>query len=286
MIVFRQDEPLALHSTFGIGGPARLFVEVRSVEEMAEALQFCKECSERYLVIGKGSNSLFDDRGYNGAVILNRIDFVRDLGDGNYSAGGGASFALLGVRSARSGWSGLEFASGIPGSVGGAVVMNAGANGQETCDVLSSVEWITPEGVLVLAERGQLEFGYRTSSFQKGGGAIVAANFQLTKGERARSHQLEIVDYRRKSQPYGEPSVGCIFRNPPGESAGRLIEQSGLKGVRVGGAEVSPIHANFIVNRSKATASEVLELIDLVKEQVKARCGIELAEEVRLIPYE
>jgi UDP-N-acetylmuramate dehydrogenase len=286
VVNFRRDEPLAPHSTFGIGGPARLFVEVRTKEEGAEVVQECLRLGERYLVIGKGSNSLFDDRGYNGVVILNRIDTVVAEPEGRYVAGAGASFALLGVRSARAGWRGLEFASGIPGSVGGAVVMNAGANGQETSDTLISVESINAQGELIVRSIGDLEFSYRTSPFQGGSEMIVEAQFQLHPCREARQRQIEIVNGRRVTQPYGEPSVGCIFRNPIGESAGRLIDCSGLKGLRVGGAEVSACHANFIVNGGGATASDVLELIRLVKERVRERTGIELCEEVRLVPYE
>lgn len=284
MVSFRQDEPLAAHSTFGIGGPARLFAEVRSVEEIVQVVRECLHRNERYLVIGKGSNSLFDDRGYDGVVILNRIDRVTEEG-GRYSAGAGASFSLLGIRSARAGWTGLEFASGIPGSVGGAVVMNAGANGQETSGSLVSVEWIDAAGELMIKPREELQFGYRTSPFQGGREIVIAAHFQLQRGDEARRRQIEIVNDRRKSQPYGVPSAGCIFRNPPGESAGKLIDQLGLKGMRVGGAEVSTCHANFIVNRGGATSADVLELIQLIKARVREVSGVELCEEVRLVDY-
>lgn len=276
MLKLQQNRSLFEFSTFGIGGRARLFTEVSTIEEMEEALSL----GHPYLIIGKGSNCLFSDQGFDGLAILNKIDFC-EWKEGEVSVGSGYSFSLLGVQAARKGFSGLEFASGIPATVGGAVFMNAGANGKETCESLKSVLYF--DGKRQEFSREELAFSYRTSPFQKMKGAILSATFALTPDTLARQNQLKIVDYRMKTQPLKEKSAGCIFRNPPGASAGMLIEKSGLKGTSIGGAKVSEIHANFIVNTGKATSSEVLQLIQLVQEKVLEQTGISLESEIRLI---
>ncbi|MCP5506699.1 MAG: UDP-N-acetylmuramate dehydrogenase [Chlamydiales bacterium] len=285
-ISFQKNKPLCELSTIGVGGVARYFVEVHTIEEMRQALLLCRENEWKYLIIGKGSNCLFDDRGYQGAVILNKIDFIEELDDGRFHVGAGFNFSLLGARTARKGWAGLEFASGIPGSVGGAVFMNAGANGSETCDALESVDFLDELGRLETIPREQLRFAYRYSPFHERSGAIVGATFTLQHAQEARSRQIEIITYRKKTQPYGEKSAGCIFRNPDCGHAGALIEKSGLKGLRIGGAEVSDMHANFIVNTQGATAEDVKQLIDAVRREVKEKTGVDLESEVRVIPYE
>lgn len=273
-------------STFGIGGPARLFLEVATIDEMQEAILYCATTSLPYLVIGKGSNCLFDDRGYAGLIILNKISFCEEQPEGQFTVGAGYSFSLLGVQTARKRWSGLEFASGIPGSVGGAIYMNAGANGHETSEVLTHVSYVNEAGELERLAKSSLEFGYRFSSFQHMKGAIVSGHFQLSLSEDARQKQLAIVEYRMRTQPYGEPSVGCVFRNPVGNFAGAAIQQCGLKGAQIGGAKVSPIHANFIVNAGGGTAQDVLALASLIRATVKERIGLDLCMEIRYIPYE
>lgn len=283
--MFQENKSLSQLCTFGIGGLARYFLEIRSIDEMKNALAYCRQHKLPYFVLGKGSNTLFDDRGIDGVVLLNKIDFMRTLSEGRFHVGSGYSFSLLGSQTARQGYAGLEFASGIPGSVGGAVFMNAGANGTETCESLESVDYLDEDGTLQVLKKDQLHFSYRTSSFQKMAGVIVGATFKLTKCETARTKQLEIIAYRKKTQPYGDKSAGCVFRNPNCGHAGALIDQSGLKGMCVGGAQVSPMHANFIVNASNATAKDVLELIELVKSQVKEKKGVDLESEVRIVPY-
>jgi UDP-N-acetylmuramate dehydrogenase len=265
-------------STFGIGGPIRAFVEVSTIEEMEEALNL----KLPFIVIGKGSNCLFNDRGFDGLVILNKIDHC-NWHEKSVEVGAGYSFSLLGVQTARKGFSGLEFASGIPATVGGAVFMNAGANGKETCDSLKSVLFLHSDGRKEEFLRSELVFSYRTSPFQKINGAILSATFSLEPNQQARPTQLKIVEYRMKTQPLKEMSAGCIFRNPVGSSAGALIDQCGLKGLTLGGAQVSPIHANFIVNRGNATAQDVLSLIELIQKKVLEQTGIHLEPEVRLL---
>lgn len=282
----KKNKPLNEICTFGIGGPATFYVETHTIEEMRNALLYCQKENLPYFILGKGSNCLFDDRGFAGMVIHNKIDFNEERPGGLFYVGAGYNFSLLGSQTARNGWSGLEFASGIPGTVGGAIFMNAGANGRETCDSLTSIEFLTSEGELQLYNRENLHFAYRTSSFQTMQGAILGATFSLTPSKEARQKQIEIITYRKNTQPYGEKSAGCIFRNPKEGHAGALIDKSALKGTKIGGAKISEIHANFIVNDENATAKDVLELIENIKKQVKNHTGIDLESEVRYIPYE
>jgi len=284
--MLKNPKNLSDLSTFGIGGPARYFFEVRSIEEMQQVLLFCRKNQAPYFVLGKGSNCLFDTRGYDGAIILNKIDFKEEMQPGVFHVGAGYSFSLLGAQTARQGYAGLEFASGIPGSIGGAVFMNAGANGSETCNALVSVDYMDENGILRVLQKNILHFSYRTSSFQKMPGAIIGATFALVPFPEARKKQLEIIGYRKKTQPYGDMSAGCVFRNPDCAHAGALIEQCGLKGLRVGDAKVSELHANFIVNVEKASSDDVLALIEAIKARVHESTGKELESEIRYIPYE
>ncbi len=277
-------KPLKGLSTFGIGGNARQFITIHTIQEMEEIRKYAAREKIPFWALGKGSNSLFDDRGFDGLVILNKIDFI-EFDEENLHVGAGYSFSLLGAQTAKKKWGGLEFASGIPGSVGGAIYMNAGANGMETCEPLMAVGYIDEEGNYLEKKKEELSFSYRTSSFQSMNGIIVSGRFKLEQVDGARAKQLQIIEYRTATQPYGEKSAGCIFRNPKEGSAGTLIEECGLKGLRIGGAEVSKLHGNFIVNRGEATAQDVLELAKIVREIVKEKTGNELEMEVRPIPY-
>ncbi|MCE2982590.1 MAG: UDP-N-acetylmuramate dehydrogenase [Parachlamydia sp.] len=272
-------------STFGIGGPAKYFLQVRSISEMQKALHFCTETNLPYFILGKGSNVLFDDQGFDGLVIANRIDFLEKCSSDIWHVGAGYSFSLLGSQTARQGYSGLEFASGIPGSVGGAVYMNAGANGQETAGPLVHVNYIDNTGNHQKFTKEESCFGYRTSFFQKMKGAIVSAVFKLDAHPEARQKQITLIDYRKKTQPLKAKSAGCIFRNPAEAAAGQIIEKAGLKGKAVGGAEISMQHGNFIVNAGEAKASDVRALIDLVRTEVFEKLQVELEPEVRFVPY-
>lgn len=280
---YEQGGSLSSYSTFGIGGPARYSCEVHTCEQMQVWISYCLSHQLQFLVIGKGSNCLFDDEGFDGLVILNKIAFCR-FDWPIVHVGAGYSFSLLGVQTARNGWSGLEFASGIPGTVGGAIYMNAGANGMETKNALIEVSVLDENNVLHVMSREEIQFDYRFSSFQEKPCAIVEAKFLLSSSQIARKQQLEIVDYRTRTQPYGEPSAGCVFRNPSTISAGALIQQCGLKGFRIGDAEVSLVHGNFIVNKGRAKAQDVLELARHIKKVVKEQTGIELDMEIRYIP--
>lgn len=281
----QKNRLLSELTTIGIGGPAKWAVEVKTLEEMQEALAFCKLEQVPFFILGKGSNCVFDDQGVDGVVIINKIDFVEELEPGLFRVGAGHSFSRFGGWTARHHWSGLEFASGIPASIGGAIYMNAGANGHETCESLVSVEFLDPDGTLHIFKKESLHFSYRHSSFQTMKGAIVAATFRVTSSPEAREKQLKIINYRTATQPYGEKSAGCIFRNPANNHAGALIDQAGLKGCVVGDAAVSKLHANFLINRGTATAQDLRNLVKEIQTQVKEKTGIELEPEVRFIPY-
>ncbi|WOL09459.1 hypothetical protein Cni_G18212 [Canna indica] len=242
-----------------------------------------------FLVVGKGSNCLFDDRGFDGLVVQNRLRQLEVIERGVYRVGSGFPFNQLGVRCSADGLSGLEFAGGIPGTVGGAVFMNAGANSQETGDVVDNVEIITTDGELQVLRRAELAFGYRWSSFQAMNNlaAILAVTFRLTPSVSTRELQRAFLERRRRSQPVGERCAGSVFRNPTGIeiSAGKLIELAGLKGFAIGGAKVSDIHANFFINFNGCTSQDMLALINHVKQRVDEQFQIELKEEIIYVPY-
>jgi UDP-N-acetylmuramate dehydrogenase len=277
---FFENRLLSEVSTLGIGGPARFFVEVKAIEDVAPVLDFCKKKSLRYFVLGKGSNCLFSSRGLDAVVIHNKIDFYEEDKSGGVYVGAGYSFSHLGVRTAKGGWSGLEFAAGIPASVGGAVFMNAGAQGFFTWQALSFVDFVDDTGTLKRFSKEDSAFGYRFSCFQKMKGVIVAAGFCLTACCEARKKQLALLDSRIKTQPYSAKSAGCIFKNCSLGPAGKLIDESGLKGIFVGGAKVSTVHANFLINENNASSDDFQDLIALVQQEVLRKKGILLEPEV------
>ncbi|RWR82229.1 UDP-N-acetylenolpyruvoylglucosamine reductase [Cinnamomum micranthum f. kanehirae] len=278
-------------STWGIGGPCNYYIEVFDESHLISAVRHCCRHSIQFLVIGKGSNCLFDDRGFNGCIILNQIEFIERIGPGAYRVGSGYPFNRLGMQCSKEGFSGLEFAGGIPGTVGGAAFMNAGANGQESADTIENVSIIRMDGSHRVLNRSELAFGYRRSCFQKmeDMAAIVAVTFKLTPSVSAMEWQRTYLERRRMSQPLQDRSAGSVFRNPSlGSmvSAAELIEKTGLKGFKVGGAKVSDLHANFLINCDGSTSRDMLQLIELVKEKVYRRFKIKLEEEIQYIPYD
>ena len=283
-----EKMPLSCISTFRTGGPADTVVFPRSRWEAVRCVRNAVQYGIRYIVIGNGSNVLFDDAGYRGAVIctsgLSEISFSRD---GIVTAECGVPLTALSSRAAEAGLSGLEFAYGIPGFVGGAVFMNAGAYGGSISDVLSGSDYYDAESDTVVhiaaEEHG---FGYRKSVYSENPGRLIlGAEFILTRDDpdAVRGRCSANMESRRTKQPLEFPSAGSVFKRPEGHFAGKLIEDSGLKGTSVGGAEVSRKHAGFIINRGGATSSDVLELISLIQEKVRRDTGIELECEVRYI---
>jgi UDP-N-acetylmuramate dehydrogenase len=247
---------------------------------MQEVLAYCTLEQLRPFILGKGSNCLFDTKGLKRVCIHNKIDFINELDVGHIHVGAGYSFSLLGTQTAKKGFSGLEFASGIPASCGGAVYMNAGAQGQQTWTTLQHVDYVTPEGALKRFCKDELSYGYRTTCFHSMPGAIVAAYFTLEKKEGVRQKQLELLETRIASQPYSEKSAGCVFKNTQTAPAGLLIDQCGLKGFQIGGAKVSELHGNFLLNAKNASSDDFRALIRHVKQTVKEKTGHDLHQEV------
>ena len=280
--------PLSCISTFRTGGPADTVVFPRSRAEAVICVRNALRYGIRYTVIGNGSNVLFDDAGYRGAVIctsgLSGISISRD---GTVTAECGVPLTALSSRVAEAGLSGLEFAYGIPGFVGGAVFMNAGAYGGSISDVLTGSDYYDAESDSVVhVAREEHGFGYRKSIYSDNPGRmILGAEFTLAHDDpdAIRGRCSANMEARRTKQPLEFPSAGSVFKRPEGHFAGKLIEDSGLKGTSVGGAEVSRKHAGFIINRGGATSSDVLELISLIKDKVRRDTGIELECEVRYI---
>ena len=282
----RTDEPMREHTTFRIGGPADFFLLPETEEEVLAVLDFCKEKGLPRTVIGNGSNLLVSDAGYRGAVIAIDRNMSEIRVEGNrVIAQAGALLAQLATAAREAGLTGLEFAGGIPGSVGGAVAMNAGAYGGEICDTLERIRAIDAEGTLRDVPAKELALSYRTSRVKEEGWIVLEATFALKEGDReeiaARMEELKAA--RAEKQPLNLPSAGSTFKRPPGNFAGKLIMEAGLAGFAVGGAAVSEKHCGFVVNQGGATADDVYRLIREVTARVRAASGITLEPEVRFL---
>lgn len=282
----REEEPLSKHTSFRIGGPAEWMVFPRNRDELASVLRLANECGIKPRILGAGTNVLAPDEGVRGPVICLRDTFMGlTLLEGNrIEAMAGMTLAQTAMFAARNGLSGLEFAHGIPGTVGGGIYMNAGAYGGELKDVAVRTEYMYPDGTCKWFEGEAQGFAYRSSVFQSMQGVIVRSEFQLSPAKEAdvRARIYELNEKRRASQPLELPSAGSTFKRPAQGYAAALIEQAGLKGLTVGGAAVSEKHAGFVVNKGGATAQDVLKLVELVQERVYAHSGIRLEPEVRL----
>ncbi len=281
----RCAEPLRRHTTFRIGGPADVLVIPRSVGELRAVVGWLYAAGEPFVVLGRGSNVLVSDRGVRGVVVKVGGGLDRVRWDGTrVVAEAGAGLPHLAFRAADRGLTGLEFAAGIPGSVGGAVVMNAGAHGHSVQEVVRAVRVVGPGGEAVLPAAA-LGFGYRTSRLQAEPAVVVEVELALRPAAReevlARTQRW--LQQRGLTQPVRLPSCGCVFRNPPGDAAGRLIELCGAKGMREGGVEVSRLHGNYVVNTGGGRAEDVLRLVERVQERVRAAFGVELELEVKLV---
>ena len=283
-----KEEPMSRHTSFRIGGPARRMAFPTSGAQLVLLLSFAQECGARPLVIGRGTNLLCPDAGLDRLVVetsgLARLEPGPE--PDTILAEAGVSLARLGEFACRQGLTGLEFAHGIPGSVGGGLCMNAGAYGGEMKQVVAGVSALFPEeGVRTLTGE-EMAFGYRRSLLTDHPEAVVLhAVFHLTPGDpyTIRSHMRELMDRRRNSQPLEWPSAGSTFKRPEGYFAGTLIDQCGLKGLTVGGAQVSEKHAGFVINRGGATCADVEELIAQIQRQVLDRTGVTLEPEVKII---
>lgn len=283
------DEPMKKHTNWEIGGPADLMILPNSIADLATTLEILKAAEVPWMVIGRGSNMLVLDGGIRGAVIKlgEGFDYMR-VEETSVTAGAGYSFIKLAIQVGKLGLTGLEFASGIPGTVGGAVYMNAGAHGSDVSQVLSNAVVLWENGVIEHLDNEAMNFTYRTSILQKQKGIVLEASFTLTNGDRKSISTVMAAykDRRLETQPYTEACAGSVFRNPSGDHAGRLIESLGLKGKQIGDAQISPIHSNFIVNRGNARATDVLQLIQFVQKEVYKQYEIELETEVLVMGEE
>lgn len=283
----KTDEPMSLHTTWQVGGPADYFLCPVDSSELVEIVRISKKYNQPVQVVGNGSNLLVLDGGIRGLVVYIGEAFCYiNRTEKGLLAGAGTPMTMLAKTSAQYNLSGIEFTAGIPGSLGGAVMMNAGAFGGYIGDSVSSVSLVDTDGQTVTLDRDQISFGYRTSSLV-GMGIVFEISFKLAQGDSAESTRQ--IDYylteRRRRHP-SLPSCGSVFRNLPGQPAGQIIEQAGAKGLRIGGAEVSTQHANFIVNTGSATSSDILQLIKTVQAMVKDKFACELHPEVRIIGEE
>ena len=280
----KRRQPLSAHTYLGVGGPAEHYVEVSDVGAFTAVLDHCRRREIPVLVIGEGSNLLVGDKGVRGLVIRNVCREIRDLNDGRMQVDSGVLMGRLAHWCAGRGYAGLEFGVGIPGTVGGSVFGNAGCFGAEMADVLESADvWIA--GDLTILDNQSLEFGYRYSKLRDvdGNPVVVSAILRCQSGdpETSRRRITDLSRRRRDTQPASR-SAGSVFRNPPGDYAGRLIDRAGLKGHRRGQAVISDKHANFIINHGGATASDVWTLVKDAKAAVRERFNIDLELEVRL----
>lgn len=285
----KTDEPMSRHISFRVGGPARRMAFPSSGEQVVLLLNFAHACGARPLVIGNGTNLLAPDEGLDRLVVdtsagLNRLEEGEE--PDILRAEAGVSLARLADFACKLGLTGLEFAHGIPGTVGGAVCMNAGAYGGEIKQVIETVTILFPEEGVRTLSCAEMDFGYRHSLLTDQPNAVVLrASFRLSKGdpEMIREGMRELMSRRKATQPLEYPSAGSTFKRPAGNFAGALIESSGLKGLTVGGAQVSEKHAGFIINTGSATAADVLEVIRQVQERVFTETGVRLEPEVRII---
>lgn len=281
-----MDYPMSRLTTFRIGGPAAYVVTPSSIDELKQVIQVCRDNGLKMLVIGKGSNILACDEGYQGVVIRLEFEFNRvRIQNCIVEAESGCTLSSLAKKAAEKGLGGLEFASGIPGTLGGAVYMNAGAYGSEMKDVLQEVTVIDLVGQMKHLDRSELELGYRSSILQRKSWIVVRSILQLEERDPAqiKARMQELAEQRMAKQPVDMPSAGSVFKRPEGYYAGTLIDQAGLKGFSIGGAMVSPKHAGFIVNTGGATCKDVVALIRHIQKTVQDQFGVELTPEVRYL---
>jgi len=282
-----QEEPLSRHTSFRVGGPAELLVKTENSKEFVFLVETCKKHNIPFVVLGDGSNTLVSDNGLRGVVICtNRMNDIQILDNNRISAQAGAKLSKVAEVACNTGLAGFEFASGIPGTVGGAIYMNAGAYDGTVGEFCESVTLL---GEDVFTKAGsEMEFGYRKSYAQNTGLIILDATFALSPGnpEDIRNKMKELNNRRRQTQPLEYPSAGSTFKRPEGYFAGKLIQDSGLKGFSIGGAQISEKHAGFVINTGGATATDIYNLIKEVQKRVYENFGVHLETEVKLLGFE
>lgn len=276
-------EPMSRHTTFRVGGEAECFVMVRTEEELTKLILHLNQIEEEYFILGNGSNLLVGDMGYRGVVLKLGGSMEEVSVEGNVvRAGAGALLSKVAAEAKNHGLSGMEFAAGIPGSIGGGVVMNAGAYGGEMKQVVVSVRTLDTEGQILLLDNETMEFGYRTSAIKNRSVIVLEVTLRLTEGnpEEIGARMEELALLRRSKQPLEYPSAGSTFKRPEGYYAGKLIMEAGMRGYRIGGAQVSDKHCGFVVNTGRATAADVREVIEEVQQRVKERFHVSLEPEI------
>lgn len=281
----RINEPMKWHTSFRAGGEAAWFAVPETVQELKAVLSACKKADTPWYVVGNGSNLLVSDKGYPGVIISTAKFDKLEVEGTTVTAGAGVLLSKAARAAYKEGLTGLEFAAGIPGSVGGACVMNAGAYGSEMKAVLKTVTVLTEEGEVLSVPAEELELGYRTSLIPKEGYLVLEAEMALSEGkqEEIKAVMDDLAFRRKDKQPLEFPSAGSTFKRPEGYFAGKLIEDAGLKGFSVGGASVSEKHAGFVINKGEATASDIYDLCKTVAAEVKKQFGVELELEVKLL---
>lgn len=281
----RINEPMKMHTSFRAGGPAAWYAEPETAEELGALVSLFQKAGLPWYIVGNGSNLLVSDQGYPGLIIsTSRFDRLETEGE-ILRAGSGVLLSKAASLALKCGLTGLEFAAGIPGTVGGACVMNAGAYGSETKDVLLSATVLTPEGQIKRIPAEELELGYRTSCIPGNGYVVLEAEYALKRGEpeAIKARMDELSAKRREKQPLEYPSAGSTFKRPEGYFAGKLIMDAGLRGFTVGGAQVSEKHCGFVINRGNASAEDVRSLIFQVQDRVYRQFGVKLEPEVRFL---
>ena len=283
------NEPLSAHTTFKIGGCCTAMININSAQSLKNLIDIARQQSLRYFVLGKGSNVLFDDKGFDGVIfhIGTGFDELELVGERTVRVQAGCSLMKLCRFALDNSLTGLEFAYGIPGTVGGGVFMNAGAYGGEIKDVLKSCTVVTAEGEIKELEASQLELSYRHSALMQSGDVVCEAVFELEKGDKndIENKMNELMGRRKEKQPLDYPNAGSTFKRPEGFFAGKLIQDCGLRGFTVGGAKVSDKHCGFVINENNATSSDVVSLIEQVQKIVQKETGQFLECEVRIVPY-
>ena len=281
----RINESMKRHTSFRAGGEAAWFAIPESVQELNAVLRACEKANTPWYVIGNGSNLLVSDEGYPGVIISTEKFDKLEIDGNNVTAGAGVILSKAASMAYKSGLTGLEFAAGIPGSVGGACVMNAGAYGSEMKNVLKTVTVLTKNGEVVTLPAEELELGYRTSVIPKAGYLVLEAEMELEEGnpEEIKALMDDLAFRRKDKQPLEFPSAGSTFKRPEGYFAGKLIEDAGLKGFTVGGAQVSEKHAGFVINKGNAAASDIYALCKAVEQKVMEQFGVALEMEIKLL---
>ena len=284
------DEPMSAHTSFRIGGPADALVVVNNADELAAVMKIVTDAKAEHLLIGNGSNLLVADEGYRGIMIKQGGDFesikVDDSDSTVVRAGGAKLLSSVSAFMTEHSLTGFEFASGIPGSVGGAMFMNAGAYGGEMKDIVKNVKIMTADGSKIMnLSNAEMAFGYRSSAIQNSGNIVLSAEFRMEHGDQKeiKARVAELQEKRNSKQPVNYPSAGSTFKRPVGGFAAALIDEAGLKGKTVGGAQVSEKHAGFVINVGGATAADVLELMRIIRQTVLDKSGITLEPEVRMV---